>query len=108
VVSRYFDAEPVLLTRLVDELKPRSTTIWTDSGVTTMTAECLAHPAVRTRKVAIKDCQISDEGHHQPLHAKAIAILDKQDLRLAFGSANFTTAGLLSTALTGNVETMVV
>lgn len=107
-LSRYFDSEPTLLRSIRQRLVPKKTTLWTQSGITTMTPAWFADSAVRAGKVLIRDCSVFDGEHPQPLHAKAIAITQGKAVRLAFGSANFSRAGLLSTAASGNVETMVV
>jgi hypothetical protein len=107
-LSRFFDAEPKLLHSVDSSLKPKRTILWTQSGVTTMTPAWFGHSGIRTKRVTVRDCSIADDDHEQPLHAKALAIVNKRVVRLGFGSANFSSAGLLSTAATGNIETMVI
>src|SRR5262249_13215426 len=51
---------------------------------------------------------IFDHDHPQRLHAKGCAIVRGDRVRLVFGSANFTRAGLFSTAADGNVEAVLV
>lgn len=108
VLSRYFDATPGLLQSVRDTLNPKRTVLWTQSGLTTMTPAWFDDPGARAKRVVVKDCVVVDDDRSQPLHAKAIAIVTKRAVRLAFGSANFSTAGLLSTAANGNLETMIV
>src|SRR5205085_491866 len=60
------------------------------------------------RKAKIRLCSYMDEGHEQQLHAKALAIETASEVVLAFGSANFTRAGLFLDARHGNVELLLV
>jgi hypothetical protein len=108
ILSRYFDTEPSALTRLIKDVKPKKIVLWTQNGLTTMTRAWFRHPAVVNHLASIRHCMVLDDGHLQPLHAKAIALVRKESVRLAFGSANFTAAGLFSTAAQANVEVMVI
>jgi hypothetical protein len=108
VLSRYFDAEPSALTRIREDVKPRKLVLWTENGITTMTPAWFGHPAVREKIVSIRDLTVLDDDHRQPLHAKAMALIRGKTIRLAFGSANFTNAGLFLTSGQGNVELMVI
>jgi hypothetical protein len=93
ILSRYFDAAPSALTRLSKEVKPKEIVLWTQNGLTTMTPAWFRHPAMVNRCAFVRHCAVLDDGHPQPLHAKAVALVRKGTVRLAFGSANFTTAG---------------
>lgn len=73
-----------------------------------MTPAWYQHPALAEGNASVKDCVVSDEDHSQPLHAKAVAIVRGKRVRLGFGSANFTTSGMFSTAANRNVEIMLV
>jgi hypothetical protein len=107
VVSRYFDSYPHLLDKLQTDLSPGKIKIYTQNGITNLTPEWLRHPSVVTGQTEIMlGHYTDDEQHAQPLHAKGI-IIEKGGSRLfAFGSANFTSAALLKTAHSGNVEAM--
>lgn len=106
VLSRYFDATPHQIDRIASTLAPRHIVFWTQNEITTMTTAWLRHPLVKKRVASIRLCSYDDDGHRQPLHAKAIAIVRGKMMTLAYGSANFTTAGMFSDASKGNVETM--
>jgi hypothetical protein len=106
VLSRYFDVQPSLLTHLLDSVRPKKVVLWTENGTTTMTPSWFDHPGVRNRQVSIRTLRVLDDQYQQPLHAKAIAFVQGKEMRLAFGSANFTTSGLLSS--NANVETMII
>ncbi|XXX77700.1 hypothetical protein WMF30_02840 [Sorangium sp. So ce134] len=106
ILSRYFDAEPALLDSVAATLRPRTIGLWTQNGITTMTSAWLRHPLVTKGTASIRLCSYNDDGHRQPLHAKAVMIVTGKTARLAFGSANFTSAGMFSPASRGNVEAM--
>ncbi|MGA9769904.1 MAG: hypothetical protein WBV94_12745 [Blastocatellia bacterium] len=106
VLSRFFDSSPVLLDRVCKDLRPEKIKIFTQNGITTMTKDYLRHPMVKGKKAEIMLCKYTDENHHQPLHAKAIAIEKGSRRLLAFGSANFTSSALLKDASRGNLEIM--
>src|SRR5579885_3238053 len=108
VVSRFFDETPVLIDRLMQEFGPAKLFLYTQNGVTTMTRDWLDHSCVKSGRAEILLCAYDDEGHQQPLHAKAI-IFDSRNARtLVYGSANFTTPALLSHGRSGNIETVIV
>jgi hypothetical protein len=108
VVSRYFDLSTRLLETVRKELEPGKTVIWTQNGYTTLTPPWLDYARRQGRGVTVRDMSMSHDGHAQPLHAKALAFVQGKAVRLAFGSANFTLSGLMSTAQSGNVEIMCV
>ncbi len=108
ILSRYFDAEPSTLTRIIEDVKPKKIVLWTENGLTTMTRAWFRHPAMIDRIASVRDCTVLDEDHRQPLHAKAVALVRGRSVRLAFGSANFTASGLFSTSTQANVEIMVI
>jgi hypothetical protein len=107
VVSPYFDPEPHLLNECIARLRPRSLAIHTQNALTTMTEAWVRHPALQ-KQGALRFCTWQDADHVQNLHAKAIALVYGDHVRVAYGSANFTRAGLRSTPLNGNVELAVV
>lgn len=104
LLSRYFDSTPRILDKLRGDLHPDKIKIFTQNGITNLTPEWLKHPSVGDGATEIYLCRYADEDHSQPLHAKAIIIEAENERLFAFGSANFTTAALLKTARTGNVE----
>jgi hypothetical protein len=106
LLSRYFDSTPRILDRLRENLTPGKIKIFTQNGITNLTPEWLKHASVKDGSTEIYLCHYADEEHAQPLHAKAIIIEAGKERFFAFGSANFTTAALLKTARTGNVETL--
>ncbi|MCA1564352.1 MAG: phospholipase D-like domain-containing protein [Acidobacteria bacterium] len=106
ILSRYFDAHPTIIDRVVTDLHPRKIKIFTQNGVTNMTPDWLRHPLLKNGKVEILFCQYKDGGCSQPLHAKSIIIEKDGKCLLCFGSANFTSAALLRTVRSGNVEVM--
>ncbi|MFO0762558.1 MAG: phospholipase D-like domain-containing protein [Byssovorax sp.] len=106
VLSRYYDRDPHLIDKVADDLAPKKIVFWTENGITTMTPDWIRHPLVRSGVASVRLCTYADEDRRQPLHAKSIIIQTGKTLRLAFGSANFTRAGMFSPASTGNVETM--
>src|SRR5262245_6094180 len=107
VLSRYYDAEPSVLTQICADVDPKKIVLWTENGITTMTPVWFEHPAVKKGIVSIRNVTVHDDDHHQALHAKAIALTSRKSIRLAFGSANFSRSGLFSTCAHGNVEVMV-
>lgn len=106
LLSRYFDSTPRILDELQENLRPSKIKIFTQNGITNLTSVWLKHPSVKDGSTEIYLCRYADEEHAQPLHAKAIIIEAGKERFFAFGSANFTTAALLKTARTGNVETL--
>jgi hypothetical protein len=108
VLSRFFDARPNLLDGLSGLLPPGGLTIWTQNGITTMTSQWLEHPLISTDRGRILLCSYQDGGHHQRLHAKAIALTCPDRTRIVWGSANFTSSALMRTASDGNLEVVLV
>ena len=108
VVSRFFDEQPGLVDRLVDDWNPKKVSIYTQNGVTTMTRDWLKHPLIKSGRAEILFCTYEDEGYQQSLHGKAIIFVSGPLRRLVYGSANFTSAALLSEAKKGNVEALIV
>jgi len=108
VLSRYFDAGPHLLDRIAHTPAAGHTTVWTQNGITTMTPAWFHHPAIASGAVTVKDVAVADDEHPQKLHAKAVVFLNGTGTRLAYGSANFTSAALFTTAAQRNVEVMLV
>jgi hypothetical protein len=106
IVSMYFDQSPAILDKLYESLKPKKIRIYTQNYTTTLTKDYLSHPLVKKGAVEILLCDYTDDGQHQNLHAKAIAVEMKDEVLLAYGSANCTTAALLRSAASGNVEVM--
>lgn len=108
VVSRFFDDEPHLISRVTQHWNPKKLVLYTQNGVTTMTPKWLAHPSVGAGSTEILMCTYEDDGHQQPLHAKAIVFDYGSRRTLVYGSANFTSAALLTSHGNGNIETMLV
>ncbi len=108
ILSRYFDAQPTLLERVHQDLQPRKIKIFTQNRITTMTREWLKHPLVKEGVAEIFLCTYGDGEYSQPLHGKAIILDTGQRCVFAYGSANFTSAALLTTAAMGNAELLVV
>jgi len=106
VLSRYFDAEPDILDRLYNDLKPSKIVIYTQNGINTLNYKWVKHHLVSGGNVDILLCQYKDEEFPQNLHAKAIAIEAGDKCVFAYGSANFTTPAMLQNADKGNVEAM--
>ncbi len=106
IVSRYFDKSPSILDRVYNDLDPKKIKIYTQNYTTTLTTDYLSHPLVHSGVVEILVCDYEDEGTPQRLHAKAIAIEAGGETLLAYGSANFTSPGLIRKATEGNVEAM--
>lgn len=108
VLSRYFDSNPEVLNKLQAELSPKRIKIFTQNGITTLNRDWLRHPLTRDGTVQILLCTYCDEEHVLPLHAKAVALQVGNECILAFGSANFTTPAMFSSADKSNVETLIV
>lgn len=106
VLSRFFDGTPTILDTIQERLAPKATKLYTQNGLTTLTANWYSHPSVRQRNTTVLTTQFADEGHSQPLHAKLIAVTHRQKHWLAYGSANFTSAALTCAAKDGNIETL--
>jgi hypothetical protein len=107
MVSRYFDRHPSILDRAIKDLRPRKIRIYTLNGVTNTTPAWLEHHSFKSGLTEIMLGSYADEAQHaQPLHGKGIIIEQGGTYIFAFGSANFTSAALLNTASTGNVETL--
>ena len=107
VVSRYFDRHPSILDRVIEDLRPRKIRIYTQNGVTNMTPAWLEHHSFKSGLTEIMLGSYADEAQHaQPLHGKGVIIEHSGERVFAFGSANFTSAALLNTVSTGNVETL--
>jgi HKD family nuclease len=107
IVSRFFDEKPELLDRLVEDWKPRKVSVYTQNGITTLTRSWLRHPLIKSGRVEILFCTYEDEGYQQSLHGKAIIFVSGSLRRLVYGSANFTSAALMSEAKSGNVEALI-
>ncbi len=108
VVSRFFDNSPGLIDKIMSEFGPDRLFLYTQNGVTTMTSEWLGHSCVQSERAEILLCAYEDNGHQQPLHAKAMIFESGQSTLLVYGSANFTTPALLAHGKAGNIETVVV
>lgn len=108
VLSRYFDSSPDVLTKLQADLSPKNIRIFTQNGITTLNRDWLKHPLVQNGTAQILLCTYRDGEYALPLHAKAIALQTNHECVLGFGSANFTTSAMFSSAHKGNVETLVV
>jgi len=108
IISRYFDDNPQILDRVLNDLRPSKIVIHTQNGITNMTPDWLDHHSVADGRTEIKLCRYADdEGRAQPLHAKGIVVQKGRDQWFAFGSANFTSPALLRSASEGNVETII-
>jgi len=107
VVSRFFDEQPELLDRLIEDWNPRKVSIYTQNGITTLTRSWLKHPLIKSGRVEILFCTYEDEGYQQSLHGKAIILVSGSSRQLVYGSANFTSAALMSEAKRGNVEALI-
>jgi len=107
VVSRFFDDSPALIDRVMEEFGPNQLLLYTQNGVTTMTPDWLNHSCVRSGRAEILLCSYEDDGHQQPLHAKAIIFESGRTRLLVYGSANFTSPALLTYGKAGNIETVV-
>src|SRR5271165_3393441 len=108
VVSRFFDDSPGLIDRVMRDFAPSQLVLYTQNGVTTMTAEWLDHPCIQSGRAEVLLCSYEDDGHQQPLHAKAMVFESGQTRTLVYGSANFTSPALLTHGKSGNIETVVV
>lgn len=108
VVSRFFDDSPGLIDRVMRDFAPSQLVLYTQNGVTTMTAEWLDHPCIQSGRAGVLLCSYEDDGHQQPLHAKAMVFESGQTRTLVYGSANFTSPALLTHGKSGNIETVVV
>ncbi len=108
VVSRFFDDSPGLVDRVMQDFAPSQLVLYTQNGVTTMTAEWLDHPSIQSGRTEVLLCSYEDDGHRQPLHAKAMVFESGQMRTLVYGSANFTSPALLTHGKGGNIETVVV
>jgi hypothetical protein len=108
VVSRFFDGSPALIDRVIRDFGPGHLFLYTQNGVTTMTADWLTHSCIQSGRAEVLLCSYEDEGHQQPLHAKAIIFESGQTRTLVYGSANFTSPALLTHGKAGNIETVVV
>jgi hypothetical protein len=106
VLSRYFDANPNLLDRIVNDLSPRTIKIYTQNGITTLTNEWIQHSLFRDHTLEVYLCSYKDEEHIRNLHAKAIAIETGSTYSLMYGSANFTTSALMKSSNNGNIEVL--
>jgi HKD family nuclease len=106
VVSRYFDKSPAILDKLYEGLKPRKVRIYTQNNTTTLTKDYLSHPLVKDGTVEILLCDYTDEGQHQDLHAKGVAIETEREVLFAYGSANCTSPALMRNSGAGNVEVL--
>lgn len=104
VVSRYFDKSPAILDRLYERLKPKKIRVYTQNNTTSLTKEYLGHPLVKAGTAEVLLCDYTDEGQHQDLHAKGIAVETGREVLFAYGSANCTSPALLRAADAGNVE----
>ena len=108
VVSRFFDDSPGLIDRVMRDLAPSQLFLYTQNGVTTMTAELAGSPVYSIWACRVLLCSYEDDGHQQPLHAKAMVFESGQTRTLVYGSANFTSPALLTHGKSGNIETVVV
>ena len=107
-VSRFFDDSPALIDRVMRDFGPDHLFLYTQNGVTTMTADWLGHSCVQSGRAEILLCSYEDDGHVQPLHAKAIIFESGRTRFLVYGSANFTSPALLTHGRAGNIETVIV
>ena len=106
ILSRYFDAEPGILDKVMKDLKPKTIHIYTQNGITTLTEKWMEHPLVKTEVARIYLTEYKDNEQLQNLHAKALYVKSKKNCAFLFGSANFTSPAMLKTAEQGNLETV--
>jgi hypothetical protein len=104
VVSPFFDEEPLLLEWIQEHVSPKRVTIFTRNGAPTLTPSWLTQSMMKAGTAKLLFSNWSEDEHSRQLHGKALALVHGKSVRLAFGSANFTRAALLSTAVSGNVE----
>lgn len=107
VLSPYFDAEPAIIDDISASIGETPVTVYTERAFSTMTPRWLDRSEVATGQWKILVTSYEDE-KPQRLHAKALALCSQTQTLVAYGSANFTRAGLMSTPSDGNVEAMVV
>lgn len=107
ILSKFFDAEPVLLDTVERDLCPNRIQIYTQNGETNLTPIWLEHRLVKNRTAEIYLCNYADDGFLQRLHAKAIAVQKDDHVSLSYGSANFTSAALSRRSSAGNMEVLI-
>jgi len=108
ILSRYFDAKPNVIDKVNSGLTPKIIKIFTQNNITTLSTDWLKHPLFKSNVLEISLCTYSDKEHTLPLHAKAVAFQTNNEVIIGFGSANFTTSAMFSSAQKGNVETLVI
>lgn len=107
VLSPYFDAEPAIIDDVTASVGDAPFSLYTERAFSTMTPRWLDRPEVARGQWKILVTSYEDE-KPQRLHAKALALRSSTQTVLAYGSANFTRAALMSTPSDGNVEALVV
>jgi hypothetical protein len=91
---------------VIEDFNPKRVSIYTQNGVTTLTSAWLKHPVIKSGRGEVLFCRYEDEGYQQLLHGKAIIFVSGFSRLLVYGSANFTSAALMSEAIKGNVEAL--
>lgn len=105
VLSPYFDATPAILDTIARDVAGGQVSIFTQAGPAGMSSQWLAHPSIgRGTQVFVTTHGSVDRP--RALHAKAVLLAGPHEAVLAYGSANFTRAGWLSTPRDGNIETV--
>jgi len=107
IVSRYFDPGTNVLEQLVKRTAAQKVKIFTQNRYTNLPPSWLKHSLVKSGQVEVFLTNYSSDERDQPLHGKAFFFETVKDCLFAYGSANCTTAALLSTANEANVESLI-
>ena len=60
IVSRFFDASPLLIDRVIRDFGPERLFIYTQNGLTTMTADWLDHSCIKSGRAEVLLCTYED------------------------------------------------
>jgi HKD family nuclease len=106
-ISRFFDADHALIEELAQRFDPNKIRVVTQNRFTTLQPDFLAHDLCKSERAEVYLREFEDDGHNQPLHAKAILFETKSYAVMCYGSANLTSAALNRRPENSNVESMI-
>jgi len=106
-ISRYFDSNHALIVDLDKRFNPKTIRIVTQNRFTTLQPNFLSHQLCKNGRAEVYLREFEDDGHNQPLHAKALLFETKSYALMCYGSANLTSAALNRPPENSNVESMI-
>lgn len=106
-LSPFFDNDLAVLDAVIGQFQPKALTIVTQDNTTTLPIEKLIawRKQHRTVKLQVKLIKFTEDEQYRRLHAKLHVLYSGKRCVCLFGSPNCTSAAMLRTSATGNLET---